>query len=224
LASQAKATPKEETYTHGEDNRNQRAFPTFCGGVAGKFLGDLQARTRQAAQQFFAALSERQRDRYMVSQRYVRSAQRQDYRNGYYERDFVTKFGTLRLRVARTRKRGVLPEVVQKFQRRAEDVTLLIREAFLRGISTLQVGRVVTVLPGEAVSAQTVSRITRSLDQVVEQFHQARLSDDCAYLFLDGVSLRIRRPTRAQAGTHAGGLRGAPRRYSPPFGRSAQPG
>ena len=31
---------------------------------------------------------------------------RLDYRNGYYERDFVTRFGTLRLRIARSRKRG----------------------------------------------------------------------------------------------------------------------
>ena len=39
-----------------------------------------------------------------------------------------------------------------------------------------------------------MSSITKSLDQVVEQFHQARLSDDYPYLFLDGVSLRMRRP------------------------------
>ena len=39
LASQAKATPKRRPYTHGEDNPNRRAFPTFCGGVARKFLG-----------------------------------------------------------------------------------------------------------------------------------------------------------------------------------------
>src|SRR5437660_5234805 len=39
LASQAKATPREETYTHGEDNRDQRAFPTSSGGIARKFLG-----------------------------------------------------------------------------------------------------------------------------------------------------------------------------------------
>jgi hypothetical protein len=39
LASQAKAIPKKETYTHGEDNPNQRAFPTFCGRVAREFLG-----------------------------------------------------------------------------------------------------------------------------------------------------------------------------------------
>jgi putative transposase len=59
-----------------------------------------------------------------------------DYRNGYYTRDFVTRFGTLRLRIARTRKRGFLPAVMKKFQRRAEEVALLIREALLRGIST----------------------------------------------------------------------------------------
>ncbi len=71
---------------------------------------------------------------------------------------------------------------------------MLIREAFLRGISTRQVGRVVATLTGEVVSPQTVSKLTRDLDEAVRQFHQARLSDDYAYLFLDGVSLRVRRP------------------------------
>ncbi|MGC2694390.1 MAG: transposase, partial [Candidatus Angelobacter sp.] len=50
-----------------------------------------------------------------------------------------------------------LPPGLEKFQRRAEEVALLIREAFLRGISTRQVGRVVAILTGEVVSAQTVS-------------------------------------------------------------------
>ena len=71
----------------------------------------------------------------------------------------------------------------------------MIREAFLRGISARQVGRVVATLTGEAVSAQTVSKLTRDLDEAVREFHQARLNDDYAYLFLDGVSLRVRRPT-----------------------------
>jgi len=168
-------------------------FQHFVSQLRDGFWGDLEGRTQRAAQQLLDRLSQAQRDHYMVRAAYERGP-RQDYRNGYYERDFVTKFGTLRLRVARTRKRSFLPEVVEKFQRRAEEVTLLIREAFLRGISTRQVGRVVAVLNGEAVSAQTVSAIARSLDQAVEEFHQARLSDDYAYLFLDGVSLRLRRP------------------------------
>jgi hypothetical protein len=40
----------------------------------------------------------------------------------------------MRLKIGRTRKRGFLPEVMAKFQRRAEDVSLLIRQAFLGGV------------------------------------------------------------------------------------------
>src|SRR5207249_3866304 len=85
---------------------------------------------QRAAKKFFELLSERQRDQYMMNPRYGRSAARKDHRNGYYLRDFVTRFGTLRLRIARSRKRGFLPQVMAKFQRRAEEVCLLIREAF----------------------------------------------------------------------------------------------
>jgi hypothetical protein len=49
-------------------------FQHFVEELQESFWGDLQARTRQAAQQFFDGLSERQRDLYMVSRRYVRSA------------------------------------------------------------------------------------------------------------------------------------------------------
>jgi putative transposase len=145
-------------------------------------------------QRFFELLSERERDRYMTTERYGRGAKPRDYRNGYYKRDFVTRLGTLRLSIARTRKKNFLPEVIGKFQRRAEEVCLLIREAFLRGISTRQVGLIVAIMSGEVVSPQTVSRLTRDLDEAVKQFLQARLEDEWAYLFLDGVSLRVRRP------------------------------
>ena len=75
---------------------------------------------------------------------------------------------------------------------------MLIREAFLRGISTRQVGRVVATLTGETVSAQTVSNLTRDLDHAVRQFHQAKLNDEWAYLFLDGVNCKVRRPAGRQ--------------------------
>ena len=176
----AKVTPITERFQH------------FVQDLKESFWGDLQGEAQRSAKRFLERLSEQQRDRYMVSRHYVRSKQRQDYRNGYYVRDLVTRFGTLRLRIARTRKQGFLPAVLPKFQRLAEEVTLLIREAFLRGISTRQVGRVVATVTDRVVSAQTVSGIIRELDGAVREFHQARLEDDWAYLFLDGVSLRVR--------------------------------
>jgi transposase-like protein len=50
---------------------------------------------------------------------------------------------------------------------------------------------VVAVLTGESVSAQTVSRLTRVLDQAVRGFHQRSLEDSWCYLVLDGVWLMI---------------------------------
>src|SRR5881227_4438433 len=85
--------------------------------------------------------------------------ERADYRNGFYQRDFVTRLGTIRLRIARTRGKNFLPPGLEKFERRAEDVAILIREAFLRGISTRQVGRIVVTFTGETESAQTVSAL-----------------------------------------------------------------
>jgi putative transposase len=170
-------------------------FQHFLADMRETFWGDLYGRTQRAWKQFLEADSIEQRDRYAVRDAYQRrQSQRQPYRNGYYLRDFVTRFGTIRLRVARTRSKSFLPRGLKRFQRRAEEVSMLIREAFLRGISTRHVGRVVATLTGETVSAQTVSKLTRDLDEAVRQFHQARLEDDYAYLFLDGVSLRVRRP------------------------------
>jgi len=99
----AKVTPITEQFQH------------FVSELKESFWGDLQGRVQQSMQKLFELLSERQRDLYLVSPRYGRQKGRQDYRNGYYQRDFVTRFGTLRLKVARSRKRGFLPEVLKKF-------------------------------------------------------------------------------------------------------------
>jgi putative transposase len=174
-------------------------FQHFLTDLKESFWGDLEARTKLAWKQFLEAESERMRNLYMGYESYERGTRPTvGYRNGYYERDFVTRFGTLRLRIARTRDKSFRPAGLDKFQRRAPEVALLIREAFLRGISTRQVGRVVATLTGETVSAQTVSNLTRDLDHAVREFHQAKLNDEWAYLFLDGVNLKVRRPAGRQ--------------------------
>jgi transposase-like protein len=163
--------------------------------VREQFWGDLAQQTRQTWADFLGRLSVEARDQYLGVRDYERSPARVDARNGFYERDFVTRLGTLRVRVARTRRQAFLPAGLERLQRRAGEVLLLIREAFLRGLSTRAVGRVVALVTEEPVSAQTVSRVTRDLDQAVAQFHAAPLGDAWQYLFLDGVSLRVRRPS-----------------------------
>ena len=134
-----------------------------------------------------------ERDRYLELGYYEHAPlSRRDFRNGYYFRDLVTKLGSLcRLRVPRTRK-GFSSQLLPRYQRREQAVNNLILEAFLRGVSTRQVGQVLEPVLGQAYSAQTVSRITRQLQQAVERFHQRPLQDRYCYLFLDGIVLKVR--------------------------------
>ena len=171
-------------------------FQHFVSDLKESFWGDLYGKTQILWKQFWEAESMRERSRYLATESYerVEKEKRRGYRNGYYERDFVTRLGTLRIRIARARGKSFLPPRLDRFQRRSEEVLMLIREAFLRGISTRQVGRVVAIITGEAVSAQTVSKVSRSLDGLVNAFREAKLKDEWVYLFLDGVSLRVRRP------------------------------
>jgi transposase-like protein len=171
-------------------------FDVFKQEAAEEFLGQVRWKTQRFLQQALEDDSEQQMANYLGRQPYQRSTapeERTDSRNGFYERDYLTPLGPIRLRVRRTRKRSFLPRGIATLQRRAPEISEMIRQAFLRGVSTRAVGRVVATLTNEAVSAQTVSRLTRILDREVDTFHHAKLTDDWAYLLLDGVWMKVRR-------------------------------
>jgi putative transposase len=140
---------------------------------------------------------EAERDYYLQLNYYEHAPQpRLDYRNGYYFRDFLTQLGHLAgVRIPRTRK-GFRSQVLPRYQRRQAAVSQLIREAFLRGISTRQVSDVLQPVLGETYSATTISNITRELNQAVQQFHRSPLADEYLYLFLDGIVLKVRDSAR----------------------------
>jgi putative transposase len=176
-------------------NSTQR-FEAFVQDLQESFWGDFQGRTRETLQKLLEADSEQQMAEHLGLKWHERAAGeggRIDYRNGFYEREYVTPLGRIRFRVSRTRLRSFLPRGMRALERRSPEVSEMIRQAFLRGISTRGVGRVVSLLTEESVSAQTVSRLTRVLDEQVAKFHHAALGDDWCYLLLDGVWLKVRR-------------------------------
>jgi len=123
---------------------------------------------------------------------YKRSRARRGYRNGYYSRDLYTLFGVIKsLRVPRARERYE-SKILPHYQRRQEEINRMVRSMFLAGVSTRRVGEVLTKIKGEHISAQTVSRITRSLDAEVNRFHGRQLADIYQYLFLDGICLKVK--------------------------------
>lgn len=157
------------------------------------FEQDLIEAVRSAVKQLIEQALLAERDRYLDLDHYEHApTTRRDFRNGYYFRDLVTKLGVLcRLKIPRTRG-AFRSQFLPRYQRRQQAVNDLVLQAFLRGISTRQVGRVLEPVLGECYSAQTISNITRQLDHAVAQFHRRPLRDDYVYIFLDGVALKMR--------------------------------
>jgi putative transposase len=178
------------------DDYSTEEYAGFLENLKESFWGDFRGQVRQTIKALLDVDAEQQMEKYLGLRWYQRPAEgevRADSRNGFYERDYVTPLGIIRLRVPRTRRRSFLPSWLPRLQRRSPEVAELIRQAFLRGIATRAVGRVVALLTDEPVSAQTVSKLTRVLDAQVRAFHEAELGDDWAYLFLDGVWIKVRR-------------------------------
>lgn len=125
---------------------------------------------------------------YIKRSRYQRSKVLIDYRNGYYHRNLLTSMGLIpRLRVPRTRKRGVRTKVFRSYQRRWKEVDDWVRGVFIGGISTREMSWVLKDLLQARISASTVSAITKQLDHQVRLFHRRLLQDEYLYVFLDGV-------------------------------------
>lgn len=125
--------------------------------------------------------------------RYERSRGRQGHRNGHYTRDLVTTHGPLpKLRVPRLLEGGIDFTLFDKYQRRQAAVDAAIGQLFLQGISTRKLKAIARDLFGAPVSATTVSKTTAALDADLQAYQTKPLADDVVFLFLDGISQKVR--------------------------------
>lgn len=125
--------------------------------------------------------------------RYERSSKRQGYRNGHYLRSLLTKFGLVEdIRVPRLDQGGLEFTVLNRYEHRRRDVDAAIGRLFLNGVSTRKLKGLARELFGKEVSAQTVSSTLVCLDQELEQYRSKPLADTIEFLFLDGISQKVR--------------------------------
>jgi len=134
-----------------------------------------------------------------------------DRRNGRYSRHLLTELGDVELEVPRTRRYSAL-KVVRAYARRAQRIDRMILSCFVLGISTRKVAEALFPVLGERVSASTVSRVGKQLDQVVKAFHRRPLKDQYRVLIFDGVVLSrksgagaLRRPVLVALGIRPDG-------------------
>ena len=98
-----------------------------------------------------------------------RSPERSNRRNGYRERNWDTRVGSIELAVPKLREGSYFPDWLLRARRRAEQAFVsVIADAYLAGVSTRRVEKLVQQLGVERMSKSQVSRLAKSLDAIVE--------------------------------------------------------
>jgi transposase-like protein len=122
---------------------------------------------------------------------YQRTSERQDYRNGAYQRDLGTTLGQIEdLPVPRTRK-GFRTEIFERYQRRQAELDEAICKMFVKGLSDVQVGEVVEALTGYHPSPSTVSRVFHTLEAEFASWKTRSLKAHYLYVFADGTYFTV---------------------------------
>jgi len=123
-----------------------------------------------------------------------RSPERVNRRNGYRERDWDTRVGSIELAVPKLRESSYFPDWLLQPRRRAEQAFVsVIADAYLAGVSTRRVEKLVQQLGVERMSKSQVSRLAKSLDEIVEDFRTRPLDGaPYAYVTLDALVVKCR--------------------------------
>ena len=123
-----------------------------------------------------------------------RSGERVNRRNGYRERPFDTRTGTIALAVPKLRSGSYFPDWLLERRRRAERALVaVVAECYVRGVSTRRVDGLVKTLGIEGLSKSAVSEMAKSLDSEVAAFRERPLDEGpYPYLWLDALAVKVR--------------------------------
>ena len=121
-----------------------------------------------------------------------RSPDRTNWRNGYRERDWETRAGTVELRIPKLRKGSYFPAFLEPRRMAEKALTAVIQEAYIQGVSTRSVDALVQAMGMSGISKSQVSRLCTEIDDKIAAFLDRPLEGDWPYLWLDATYVRCR--------------------------------
>ena len=147
---------------------------------------------REGVRVLAEAVMELEVSQHLGAERHERTPERTGQRNGYRERDWDTRVGTIGLRVPRVRDGSYFPALPEPRTRGERALVAVVQEAYIAGVSTRRVDDLVKALGMAGISKSQVSRLCTELDAEVARFRDRPLTAAYPYVWLDATFLKVR--------------------------------
>ncbi len=152
--------------------------------------GDLRELVRQTVEDTPDGLLEEEADDLVGAERYERTAGREAYRAGHYDRRLATTSGEVTLRMPKLKGMRFTTAIVERYRRRETSVEEAMIEMYLAGVSTRRIEDAGEILWGSSVSASTVSNLNEKAFEAVEAWRSRPLERAYPYVYVDGIYLK----------------------------------
>jgi transposase-like protein len=160
--------------------------------------GDLDF-LREGVRVLSQAVMELEVTQHLGAERHERTAARTGQRNGYRERQWDTRVGTIGVKVPRVRDGSYFPSLLEPRRRAERALVAVVQEAYVHGVSTRRVDDLVQALGLQGISKSQVSLLCQELDGEVERFRTRPLSGVYPYVWLDATYVKGRQDGRVVA-------------------------
>ena len=125
-----------------------------------------------------------------------RSPDRLTHRNGYRERSWETRAGTVELKIPKLRKGSYFPGFLEPRRMAEKALTAVVQEAYIQGVSTRSADYLVQAMGMSGISKSQVSMLCGEIDDKIQSFLDRPLEGDWPYLWLDAAYLKVRQAGR----------------------------